>query len=117
MGLSTSVTAATLVGVFFGFGFGAYTSVDWALGTDVLPDKAEAGKDMSVWHISMVLPQQIGPILAATVILERFARPKEIIDGKLTATYGVTGYLVVLAAAAVCFFLSGILVRKVKGST
>ena len=91
--------------------------MDWALGTDVLPDKAEAGKDMSVWHISMVLPQQIGPLVATTVILERFAGPKELIDGKITATYAVPGYLVVLIGAAICFFFSGILVRKVKGST
>lgn len=117
IGFSQTLLAATGIGVLFGLGLGAYTSVDWALGTDVLPDKSQAAKDMSVWHISMVLPQQIGPILATAVIIERFAGPKVMIDDRLTATYAPVGYMIVFTFAALCFFLSGILVRKVKGST
>ncbi len=61
---------ATIVAVFFGLGYGAYVSVDWALGTDVLPDKKHAGKDMAVWHVSMVLPQSLAAPLAGLVLLQ-----------------------------------------------
>jgi len=40
--------------------FGAYQAVDWALALKVLPSAEEAGKDMGIWRISMVLPQILG---------------------------------------------------------
>ncbi|HEX2865339.1 MAG TPA: MFS transporter, partial [Deinococcales bacterium] len=43
--------------VVFGLGYGAYMSVDWALGTAVLPNRRTLARDMGVWHIAMVLPQ------------------------------------------------------------
>lgn len=42
-------------------GYGAYQAVDWALALKVLPAAGSAGKDMGIWHVSMVLPQIIGP--------------------------------------------------------
>ena len=49
--LCHNVLQVIAVGVLFGFGFGAYTSVDWALGTDVLPSQEDAAKEMAVWHV------------------------------------------------------------------
>ncbi|RYG38182.1 MFS transporter, partial [bacterium] len=40
-----SEAQAVLVGLFFGLFYGAYISVDYALGTDVLPSKDHAGKE------------------------------------------------------------------------
>ncbi len=61
--------AALVAGAFFGIGYGAYTSVDWALTTDVLPPTDEAGKFMGIWSAVGILPQVIG-ITVGGVILQ-----------------------------------------------
>lgn len=48
--------------IVYATAYGAYQAVDWALALRVLPSRDEAGKDMGVWHVSMVLPQILGPI-------------------------------------------------------
>jgi Na+/melibiose symporter-like transporter len=53
-----------LLGVVFGLGYGAYTAVDWALASDVLPSAEDHGKDMGVWHIALTLPQVISTPIA-----------------------------------------------------
>lgn len=50
-----------------GFAFGAYMAIDMALIIDVLPDPARFGKDLGVMNIATVLPQAIGPVLAAAI--------------------------------------------------
>lgn len=104
---------AVAVGLVFGLGYGAYISVDWALGTDVLPSAHDSGKDMAVWHVSMTLPQQIAPFTAG-MVLSAFKSGTVVEDGKKVATYGITGYSILFVAAAIFFFLGGVLVRKVK---
>ncbi len=111
-----NLNQALAAGLIFGLGYGAYISVDWALGTDVLPAKKDAGKDMAVWHISMTLPQQIAPLLAGSLMLSNFKGSKIIEDGHQVQTYQWTGYLLVFTFAAICFLLSGLLVRKVRGA-
>lgn len=109
-----NLEAALAVGVFFGLGYGAYVSVDWALGSDVLPNKADAGKDMAVWHVAMTLPQQLAPLVAGSV-LQAFV-VGEILDGdKKVSTYGITGYAIIFSIAAFCFVLGGALLRNVRG--
>lgn len=105
---------ALLVGMVFGLGYGAYISVDWALGTDVLPAQQDAGKDMSIWHVAMTLPQQLAALMAGKV-LQQFAIP-----GSRTATspvlYAWGGYAVIFTFAAVCFILGAYLLRNVRGA-
>jgi len=52
---SHSFTLAVLMGIVFGLGYGAYTSVDWALVSDVLPSVDDYAKDMGIWHVADVL--------------------------------------------------------------
>lgn len=88
----------------FGFGYGAFLSADWALVSDVLPDKESAGKDMGVWQSSSSSVQ----ILAGGF--------GTVIDAVNRAQFGL-GYTVTLLGAACMFFISTVLVRQVKGST
>lgn len=55
--LARSFGAVLAVAVLFGVGYGAFASVDWALGSDLLPDRTRLGRDMGLWHISLVAPQ------------------------------------------------------------
>lgn len=109
---------ALAVGAVFGLGYGAYISVDYALGNDVLPDKDEAGKDMAVWHIAMTLPQ----VLAAPIAGELIAAGGKTLDpvnkmsnGDPLYHYGLGGYVGVFVLCSVCFALGAVLLRNVRG--
>jgi len=110
-----SLPAVLALGIVFGIGYGAYVSVDWALGTDVLPSKEHSGKDMAVWHISMTLPQSITPLIAGYWLLNAFATKRYIsASGELTVQYAVQGYALVFAMAAFFFVLGAVLLKNVK---
>jgi MFS family permease len=109
-----SLEAAIGVGVLFGLGFGAYTSVDWALGTDVLPSQEDAAKEMAVWHISMTLPQSVAAPIAG-VLISMFGVTTEIVNGEPTAHYPIIGYSCVFILCASCFALGAYLLKNVKG--
>jgi MFS family permease len=60
--------AVLLAAACFGVGYGAYTSVDWALVTDALPPTDEAGKFMGIWSAMGILPQMIGITIGAIIL-------------------------------------------------
>lgn len=101
-----------MTAILYGLAFGAYYSVDWALGCDVLPRKEEAGKDMGVWHISMVLPQSLAPFLSGLLLTwgGSTLRP-----GWTEPHYLAQGYLMLFASASVLLALSAVLLRNVRG--
>ncbi len=103
-----------VAGLFFGFGFGAYTSVDWALGTDVLPSRSNAAKEMAVWHISMTLPQSLAAP-AAGVLIAAYGKTPQVVDGELLYHYTHAGYASVFVLCAVCFALGAYLLKNVRG--
>jgi MFS family permease len=54
--------------VILGIGFGAYTAVDFALITQVLPSADDRAKDLGVINIANTLPQVLAPVVAAFVL-------------------------------------------------
>lgn len=57
-----------VLGLAFGVGFGAFSVMDWALATDVLPNKDEYAKDMGIWSLALVLPQVIAAPVAGYLL-------------------------------------------------
>ncbi|AWN23720.1 MFS transporter [Deinococcus irradiatisoli] len=84
----------------FGLGFGAFTSVDWALGSDAMPSSSSYARDMGIWHVAFV-----GPQLVET--------PQGALLDWGNAQGGNLGYSLVFGLAAACFILGVLLVRNV----
>ncbi len=117
---SHNMTETFIIGAFYGMGFGAYSSVDWALACDVLPSQEDAGKDMAIWHISMVIPQTFGPALAG-ILLAGFGKETKVpvvndVTGKMDelAHYSVSGYQAAFWAAAAFLVLGAVLLHNVR---
>ncbi len=105
--LAPSFELATLMGLVFGLGYGAYQSVDWALAADVLPSQEDYAKDMGVWHVALTLPQVIATPIAG-FLLDNFQ-----VVGR---TRGIAnlGYDVIFSLAVVYFILGTVLVRQIR---
>ncbi|MFJ5799875.1 MFS transporter [Streptomyces decoyicus] len=88
-----ALCAAALLGV----GFGVFTSVDFALMTDVLPAAAHRGKDMGIINIANSLPQVAAPALAAPLV------------------HHLGGYRTLYAVAAAVGLVGALLVRRIRG--
>jgi MFS family permease len=91
-----------LLAAVYGVGYGLYNAVDWALAVDTLPDRRDIAKDMGLFHVALTLPGNVMPAIGG-VTLDAFNRRG-----------GNQGYRVVFGAAAVCFALSTVLVRRVR---
>ncbi|SMB77746.1 MFS transporter [Deinococcus hopiensis] len=55
--IAPSYAVALALAVLFGLGFGAFSSVDWALGSDAMPSAGSYARDMGIWHVAFVAPQ------------------------------------------------------------
>ncbi len=101
-----SFEGALIAAGFFGLGYGAYTSVDWALATDVLPSAERYGKDMGIWSAAGIIPQVIG-ILMGGIIISSLRQPG--INPNL-------GYSALFGVVVVLFALGTYLVTRIKGA-
>lgn len=91
------------LGIVFGLGYGAYTSVDWALAVDALPALGAAGKDMGLWNIASTLPAVLAPLVGGVVIV-------------LADQFGqiALGYRLVFALAGIFMLVGAVFVLKVR---
>ncbi len=93
------------LGILFGLGYGAYTSVDWALAIDALPSLSAAGKDLGLWSMASTLPGVLAPLVGSLVIF-------------VAAHFGgiALGYRTVFGLAALFLLLGALFVLKVRES-
>jgi MFS family permease len=61
-------TGVLVAAAVLGLGFGAYTSVDFALLTEVLPSSTDRAKDLGVFNVASSLPQVLAPVVAAPIV-------------------------------------------------
>jgi MFS family permease len=83
-----------LVGMAIGgLGFGLYTAVDLALVADVLPDPANAAKDLGVMNIAGALPSSIAPAIAPAILAMS--------NGSYGVLYAAAGVSALIGAGAI----------------
>ena len=104
-------TSALVAAALMGVGYGIYTSVDFALITQVLPEAGDRGKDLGVINIANALPQVVAPPVAAVILL--------LVDafGGVTETGGDSfsvGYCVVYLSAFTAAILGSIFVTRIR---
>lgn len=96
-----SLIVALVFALAFGLGYGAFISVDWALGSDAMPSAKSYARDMGVWHIAFVAPQMS-------------SAPQGLLLDWGNAQGGNLGYTLVFGIAAACFLLGVVLIRQIK---
>lgn len=107
-GLLSSFGGVLWLGIIFGLGYGAYTSVDWALACDVLPSGEDHAKDMGVWHIASMIPQVMGVPIAG-FLLDAFQKV-----GQSSGLHNL-GYTVIFAMACIYFLLGTVFISRLRG--
>jgi len=87
----------------FGVALGVYVSCDWALASDLIPDKTKAGAQMGVWVSALTVPQ---------VVTGFAGRGIDALNGM---SFGL-GYMSVIWLSGCLFVCGTLLNRSIKGS-
>ena len=111
LGVGQSWPAAAVAAAVMGCGFGIYTSVDFALITQVLPGADARAKDLGVINIANALPQVFAPIIAGVLlsVAERADWSVET-DGSGFST----GYFALYLAAFLVSLLGSVFVTRIR---
>ena len=111
LALAQSWPAALAAAILMGIGYGIYTSVDFALITQVLPGAEDRAKDLGVINIANALPQVVAPPVAAVILIVVEAL------GGVTETNGdrfSVGYCAVYASAFLAAILGSVFVTRIR---
>jgi MFS family permease len=102
---TSSIAVAYVAAFFFGMGFGAFQAVDWALATNLLPDR-DAAKFMGLWNMAFTVPQVVAPFIGGTVafVFNRFFAPG-------------FGYRVVLCLVILYLLAGTLLIKPIRERT
>ncbi len=68
LAFAPSVTFVVAGQGVIGFGVGMYFAVDLALATQLLPNAADAAKDLGMLNVAAVLPQVVAPAIGTTIL-------------------------------------------------
>jgi len=98
---------AVVAAFIFGLGYGAFSVIEWAMATDLLPNPEEYAKDMGIWSLALVLPQVVAGKIAG-LIADNF---KE--DGKTTHF----GYRMLFLVAMLYFIVGTVYVKRIQALT
>ena len=96
-----NLVVALVLALVFGLGYGAFISVDWALGSDAMPSARSYARDMGVWHVAFVAPQMS-------------SAPQGALLDWGNAQGEHLGYTLVFGIAAACFLLGVLLIRNIR---
>ena len=102
LAMARDTGTVTVAAIVMGAGFGAYTAVDLALISRVLPRAEDRAKDLGVVNIANTLPQVMAPVMAGVVITV------------LKSSGYATAYSVLYIAAAVLTVFGAVLVMKIR---
>ena len=92
LALTQNWVGAVVGAVILGIGFGAFTSVDFVLVTQVLPSSGDAARDLGIINIASAGAQVLAPVLAAPVVTHL---------GGYTTLYVMAAVVCLLGAACV----------------
>lgn len=98
-GLDPRLSLVALWALLYGVGYGAFLSVDWALGLESIPDLANVARDLGVWGIASNFPAVIAPAIGGWVLLH--------------AADAKSGYQFLFLLASGTFFLGSVAVLLV----
>lgn len=100
-----SFSMCVYLAMMFGTGYGAFSAIDWALATDILPSKEEFAKDMGVWSLALVVPNVLAAPIAGN-LLDYFE--------KISLSWHL-GYSVIFAVSVLYFWGGSYLVQYIRG--
>ena len=104
-------TGGIVAALLLGCGYGIYTSVDFALITQVLPGADARAKDLGVINIANALPQVFAPFLATVVLgIVHVTGGRVTTDGEAFSV----GYFVLYVVAFGCSVLGSVLVTRIR---
>ncbi|MCD4784753.1 MAG: MFS transporter [Candidatus Eremiobacteraeota bacterium] len=102
LAFATDIKMVLVCGAILGIGFGAFSTVDWALVCNHVPG-LKAGKYMGLWNLAFTIPQILAPLIAGY--------PTDLINKKLGPGMG---YRVAMILVVVYLILGLIAIRQVR---